>query len=188
MTIRLLTSDTVRAEALSGYIARDWSACPNLLAGYSVAFGPVTRVMFLQTLADNGVPPDPPAPIDPDHLISRHVGWLRECSSHRPVSDGVTVLELRSYDVRVGLGAEFLKLMLAALPIRERYSRNFGVWETLSGRRERILHLWGYRDLAARNAVREQLKGDADWSDYVATILPMLDALTTTLLQPLPKC
>jgi hypothetical protein len=184
----LLTTDTVRAEALGGYIARDWSATAGLKAGYSVAFGPVTRVLFLQELGQGGASPAPPAPIDASLLETRHVTWLRERAPHRAVDADVTVLELRSYQARIGLGAEFLDLMLSNLPVRERHSSNFGVWEPISGPSERVFHLWGYRDLAHRNAVRARLKDDADWARYIGTILPMLSTLESTILHPLPRC
>lgn len=188
MSIHVLTSDEMRAESLGAAIARDHGSIEHLRAGWSVMFGPVTRLLFLQSVDPEGAPPAPPSPDDSDGLQARKRQWLREHSPHRPTGEGVTVFELRTYDVRIGQGERFLALMLAALPIRERYSRNFGVWESLSGRLGQVLHLWGYRDLAERDSVRAQLKHDTDWTAYIATILPMLETLDTTILQPLPRC
>src|SRR3546814_10853738 len=143
--------------------------------------------MFLQEARD-GIPPAlPPAPAR-FALERRESQWLQEVSPHRPAADDVTVFELRRYDVRTAQGDRFLKLMLGALPIRQKYSPNFGVWMSVSGRREQVLHLWGYRDLDERNAVRAQLKGDAEWGAYTATILPMLQTLSSNILTPLLSC
>lgn len=98
------------------------------------------------------------------------------------------MLELRTYDVRAGQGDHFLELMLAALPVRQLHSTNFGVWSSLSGRAERVLHLWGDANLDERAAVRARLKDDHEWNDYTATILPMLEDLQSTILTPLPQC
>ena len=187
MTTRLLTRDTIRAEHLAGRIGSDWTNVDNLLSGYSVAFGPVTELLFLQACPDATRLPEPPTPIDPVIIESRNVELLRERAPHRRADETVNVLELRTYDARPGQGAKFLELMLAALPVRERYSSNFGVWEAISGRNERVHHLWGYRDLVERDRVRGQLKLDPVWGKYISTVLPMLSNLNTVLLNPLPK-
>jgi hypothetical protein len=183
MNTRVLTSDTVPAEKLGAYVGHDWRATAGLRAGWSVAFGPVTQVLFLQD-AETPLPVPPPG----IQLEARKRQFLREVSPHRPTGDGITIFDLRCYDPRVGAGAAFLELMLATLPVRERYSRNFGVWQALSGRDEQVLHLWGYRDLSERDLVRAHLKSDAEWQTYISTILPMLQFLNSTILVPLPFC
>ncbi|MHA3791104.1 NIPSNAP family protein [Sphingomonas sp. YL-JM2C] len=187
MTIHILTTDLVKAEELGAYIGQDWSGAPNIRAGWSVAFGPVTRIMFLQ--GQDALEPPPPPMVPPAFSLERRERqWLRARSPHRPTPADITVLELRTYSVRTGLGDRFLDLMLGALPLRQRYSPNFGVWSSLSGRLEQVLHLWGYRSLDERAAVRARLKEDREWDDYTATILPMLEELQSVILTPLPKC
>jgi hypothetical protein len=185
MNIQVLTSDTVRAEQFADYIGLDWRAVAGLRAGWSVGFGPVTRVLFLQDLAAGGAPPSLPTAQGSFTLEARERQWLREVRPHRSPTDGITHFELRTYDARVGAGAHFLELMLAAMPIRERYSPNCGVWESLSGRHEQVLHMWGYRGLAERDRVRADLKADPEWQAYITTILPMLQMLNSTILLPL---
>lgn len=187
MTTHILTSDTVSAHQLGSYIAQDWTGADAIRAGWSVAFGPVTRVLFLQEQKAAIVPEVPPIP-PAFQLERRERQWLRAENPHRPNAPGIGVLELRTYDVRPGQGADFLGQMLSALPIRQRYSPNFGVWSSISGRCEQVLHLWGYRDLDERAAVRSQLRDDSGWNDYIATILPMLETLHSTILTPLPHC
>jgi hypothetical protein len=187
MTICVLTRDTVPAEHLGDYVAQDWRATEHLRAGWSVAFGPVTEVVFLQAVGEGGAPPRLPAVPAGVALERRERQWLREVSPHRMPAD-LTTFELRTYDARTGQGEHFVELMLAALPIRQRYSPNCGVWTSLSGRQEQVLHMWGYRDLDERNRVRAALREDAEWSDYTATILPMLQVLNSTILARLPRC
>lgn len=187
MTIHILTSDLVRAEQLGAYIGQDWSGAPNIRAGWSVAFGPVTRVMFLQE-QDALEPPAPPVVPSAFTIERRERQWLRACSPHRPPSADIGVIELRTYSARAGQGGCFLDLMLGMLPVRQRYSPNVGVWSSLSGRSEQVLHMWGYRSLDERTAVRARLKEDREWGAYTATILPMLEDLQSVILTPLPNC
>ncbi|MET0376857.1 MAG: NIPSNAP family protein [Rhizorhabdus sp.] len=187
MTFHILTSDVVPAHQLGAYVACDWSDVDNVRAGWSVAFGPVTHVLFLQEQT-GGEPPAPPPLSSAFQLERRERQWLRAERSLPLIPPEIGIFELRTYDVRQGQGASFLERMLGALPIRERYSRNFGIWSSLSGRLEQVLHLWGYRDLDERAAVRSQLKNDRHWTDYTATILPMLETLQSTILVPLPRC
>jgi hypothetical protein len=182
--LRLLTRDTVPAHRLGDYLAHDWRATPAVRAAWSVAFGPVTQVLFLQDFAGE-LPALPEGP-DGVPLEQRERELLLEMSPLVTPPAGIRVFELRSYDVRIGHGARFLELMLAALPIRTRHSPNFGVWTSATGRLERVMHLWGYRDLDERNAVRAALKDDAAWGEYTATILPMLAVLNSHILTPLP--
>ena len=186
--IQLFTADTVRAEQLGAYVARDWRDTPGLRTGWSVGFGPVTRVLFLQSLGEDGEPP--PLPVAADGFLPelRERQWVREVNPPGAGSDSISVFELRTYDARAGLGAGFIKLMLGALPIREKYSRNYGIWESLSGRHEQVLHLWGYRSLDERDQVRAALRTDPDWQAYINTILPMLQTLQSFILNPLPRC
>jgi hypothetical protein len=188
MNIQVLTTDTVPAHQLADYIAQDWHATPGLRAGWSVAFGPVTEVLFLQSLGAGSAPPSAPSVHDGIVLEGRRRQWLQEVKPHQPATEAITHYELRTYDARIGAGAHFLELMLGALPIRERHSRNFGIWTSLSGRHEQILHLWGYRGLRERDTVRANLKLDPEWQSYVATILPMLQVLHSTILIPMARC
>ena len=186
--LRVLTADTIRAEQLSAYATQDWRETPGLQAGWSVSFGPVTRVLFLQSVSEAGEPPPMPTSTGSPKPEARERQWLREVNPHRPGADDVRLYELRTYDARAGQGAEFLELMLGALPVREKYSRNCGIWESLSGRHEQVLHLWGYRNLGERDAVRAGLKGDPDWQRYTTAILPLLQTLQSTILSPLQQC
>ncbi|KQX23469.1 MULTISPECIES: NIPSNAP family protein [unclassified Sphingomonas] len=187
MTIHILTSDLVPAEQLGAYIGQDWSAAPNIRAGWSVAFGPVTRVLFLQE--QDGLEP-PAAPIVPSAFVieRRERQWLRARSPLHPSPADFGVIELRTYSARMGQGDRFLDLMLRMLPVRQRHSPNVGVWSSLSGRCEQVLHMWGYRSLDERAAVRAHLKEDQVWGGYTATILPMLEELQSVILTPLPNC
>lgn len=185
MTTQILTVDTVRAQDLDLYLRHDWTATPGLLGGWSVAFGPVTQVLFLQSVDDTSGGEGPASAAAGFALERRERHWLQEISPFHPIGD-TALFELRTYDVRAGQGDRFLDLMRGSLPVRQRYSANFGIWRSLSGRLEQVRHLWGYRDLAERTAVRAQLKHDTEWGDYIRTILPMLETLQSHILAPLP--
>ena len=42
------------------------------------------------------------------------------------------------------------------MPVREKYSQNVGLWQTEVGQLNEVVHLWAYRDLNERAAVRGQ--------------------------------
>lgn len=185
MMIQILTRDTVPPDQFADYVAHDWSGTEHLAAGWSVAFGPVTQILFLQEQAGVSIPSLPEGPAE-FRRERRHRQWLAPAKMFRKPPPEMRFLEMRAYDVRTGQGDAFLRRMLEALPLREQYSPNCGVWTSLSGRSERVLHLWGYRDLEERDGVRAKLRGDSGWSDYTRTILPMLEVLNSTILAPLP--
>jgi hypothetical protein len=190
MTVHVITTDTLRAEDLGRYVATDWTDTSGLCGAWSVAFGPVTQVLFLQELLGDAQPagsPLPPLPVGDVQPQRRDRDIVRAFSPHRPAPEHIKVLELRTYDARPGQEDRFIELMTGALPLRQSYSPNYGAWTSLTGRLGRVRHLWGYRSLVERDEVRGRLKEDGDWGRYTATILPMLEVLNSTILHPLPR-
>src|SRR5215831_3694021 len=58
--------------------------------------------------------------------------------------------EMRVYRAHVGKLAEWLKLFTAIMPIREKYSKNVGVFQTEVAQLNEAVHIWAYRDLKHR--------------------------------------
>ena len=74
--------------------------------------------------------------------------------------------------------------MLAALPFRERYSRNIGVQTPMDGDVDQVLHLWGYADISDRMRARTGAFADEDWRRYIATIYPLMRRMNSQVLLP----
>lgn len=188
----ILSIDTMLAADNDKYIA----ACrklsedqlPGLRAVWVSRFGALNQIFVLQSV--DGVEASalrhaqPPLPAD--HVLQgRDRVVLEDLRPFTAPPPRLLVQELRAYDVNIGLGDCYANLMLVALETRMRYSPNFGVWRTVTGRVDRIYHLWGYLSLEERDDVRARLKDEPVWQAFVATILPMLQSMQSTLLSPL---
>ena len=62
--------------------------------------------------------------------------------------------DLRFYDVQPYRVEDYMRELMAVMPVREKHSLPFGIWRQVSGPIDRIVHLWPYRDLAHRNEAR----------------------------------
>jgi hypothetical protein len=93
---------------------------------------------------------------------------------------------MRVYRAHVGKLAEWLKLFTAIMPIREKYSKNVGVFQTEVAQLNEAVHIWAYRDLKHRAEVRAAALQDADWSGFVSKASPLLAEMRSIVLVPTP--
>ncbi len=186
----VITTDLVRphhAEACFGAFCKDFGGADSRTeAVWLTKFGIPNQVMLLQGMTESGALP--PAPMIPAGV--ELMGRSRDIvSAIRPFphrSDRA-MCELRIYDIAEDQGEAFLERKCAILPVRERYSPNFGVFVSVTGRSFRVMHLWGYASVEERDAVRGKLKGDPLWQAYIAEILPMLVGMQSTLITPVSR-
>lgn len=183
MSVELLTRYTIRANQFAAVLKAPVAA--DRIASWSVMFGPVTQLLFLQAIPPGGEPPEAPLPDDPAIVERQERQFLRQVRPYQHPDPAIRLFELRRYQTRVGEAERFVSQMIGALPIREGHSLNCGVWTSLSGPHGEVLHLWGYRDLAHRDEVRAALRKDEEWGRYIGRILPLLQTLESTILQPL---
>lgn len=87
------------------------------------------------------------------------------------------------YDIKPFHVDEYVRLLLDVMPVREKHSRAFGVWRTQAGDVDRIIHLWPYRDLAQRDAVRAAVAAEEDWQVFVRKAYNLLVAQRSSLLR-----
>jgi hypothetical protein len=102
-----------------------------------------------------------------------------------PAGDG-HLYELRSYRAHAGKAGEWLGHFMAILPVREKYSRNVGLWQTELGQLNEVVHLWAYRDLNERAAVRAKVMQDPEWQAFLAKGYPLLAEMRSVILSPAP--
>ena len=183
MSVELLTRYTVRADRFADLLKAP--GIDKVIASWSVMFGPVTQLLFLQAIPPGGEPPETPLPDNPATIERQERQFLCQVRPYRHPDPAIRLFELRRYQTRVGEAERFVSLMIGALPIREGHSPNCGIWTSLSGPHGEVLHLWGYRDLAQRDEVRAALRKDDEWGRYTGRILPLLQTLESTILQPL---
>jgi hypothetical protein len=94
--------------------------------------------------------------------------------------------ELRMYSLVPGGIPRFVQPMLDILPLREKYSINMGVWAPLTGDINQLVHMWAYRDLAHRTAVRGGIAKEPEWKAYLDVIFPLITRMQCTILMPAP--
>jgi hypothetical protein len=102
-----------------------------------------------------------------------------------PATDG-HVYELRTYRTPVGKAAEWLGHFKAIMPVREKYSKNVGLWQTEMGQLNEVVHLWAYHDLNDRAAVRVKVMQDPEWQGFLAKAMPLLMEMKSIVLNPSP--
>ena len=70
------------------------------------------------------------------------------------------------------------------LPTREKYSRNVGYWQTEVAQLNEAVHLWVYRDLNDRAAVRAKALQDPEWQTFLGQAQPLLQQQEAVVLIP----
>ncbi len=102
----------------------------------------------------------------------------------KPPADGAHVYELRTYRAHVGKTGEWLGHFKAIMPVREKYSKNVGLWQTEIAQLN--VHLWAYRDLNHRAEVRANAMKDPDWQAFISKATPLLAEMRAIILNPAP--
>ena len=104
----------------------------------------------------------------------------------KPPADGAHVYELRTYRAHVGKTGEWLGHFKAIMPVREKYSKNVGLWQTEIAQLNEVVHLWAYRDLNHRAEVRANASKDSDWQAFIGKATPLLVEMRSVVLVPAP--
>jgi hypothetical protein len=96
--------------------------------------------------------------------------------------------ELRTYGVQPGKAADYVELSgSVGRPIRgDRFGKLVGYWSTELGPLNQVVHLWEYRDIAARAEARAGLARDERWrTEFLPKGQPLLLWQENMLLTPL---
>jgi NIPSNAP protein len=104
----------------------------------------------------------------------------------QPPGDAGHVYELRWYRAHTGKAGEWLGLFKGIMPVRQKYSRPVGVWQTEAGQLNEVVHLWAYRDLNDRAAVRAKVLQDPEWQAFLGKSAPLLMQMQSIILNPAP--
>jgi hypothetical protein len=105
----------------------------------------------------------------------------------KPPADGGHIYELRTYRSQVGKAGEWLSYFKAIMPVREKYSKNVGAWQTEVAQLNEVVHLWAYRDLNDRAATRGKVLQDSEWQAFLAKSAPLLLEMRSIVLIPAPS-
>ena len=92
--------------------------------------------------------------------------------------------ELRTYDVKPGLLADYLKLFNdVGMPVRKPQNNLVGFWFTEIGELSQVIHIWQYESYDQRTAIRAQLMNNPQWTqDFLLKAMPMLTRMTSVIM------
>jgi hypothetical protein len=98
------------------------------------------------------------------------------------------IVDLRIYTCRPNKLAEFVKLYEEkAWPLQKKYLGNcLGWYTTVEGALNTVVHLWGYKSQADREARRNAMAADPAWGAYLAEAgeSGLLVAMENRILKP----
>jgi hypothetical protein len=103
----------------------------------------------------------------------------------KPAKDG-NVYEYRYYRCKTGKAAEFANHLNAAMPVREKYSKNTGLWLTIAGQPNEVSHLWAYESLNHRAEARAAAAADPGWQEFLGKGGPLLEEMDSLIMLPTP--
>ncbi|MCB1744839.1 MAG: NIPSNAP family protein [Gammaproteobacteria bacterium] len=123
-------------------------------------------------------------PLIRPHLLRQDIRLLECVRPLQSVSDTGNIYEYRNYRTQPGKAREWANLITEAMPVRERHSKNIGVFITEAGQPNEVSHLWVYKDLNDRMQCRAAANADPDWRAFLKQSGPMLDEMHSTILVP----
>ena len=102
----------------------------------------------------------------------------------KPPADGGHMYEMRTYRTQVGKAGEWLGHFKGIMPVREKYSKNVGLFQTEVAQLNEVVHMWVFKDLNDRAAARAKLGQNADWQAFVGKSVGLLAHMQATILLP----
>lgn len=98
------------------------------------------------------------------------------------------IYELRTYDVKPGMLAAYLKLFdEVGMPERSPHNNLVGFWSTEFGALNQVVHIWRYESLDQRASLRAGLMNNPRWTnDFLPFAMPMLDRMHSVIMNAAP--
>jgi hypothetical protein len=117
-------------------------------------------------------------------LLRQDIRFLNPVYGPTPPATPGGVYELRIYRTHPGMAGPWAKAFREIMPVREKYSKNVGIWTGEAPQPNEVLHMWNYPDLNTRMATRAQVFKDPDWLAFVAKGGGSIADMHATLLLP----
>lgn len=123
-------------------------------------------------------------PLIRPHLLRQDIRLMHPVLPVKAPSASSNVYELRAYRTRPGAVKEWTRHLVEALPVREKYSKIVGLWNTEAGQPNEVVHLWAYPDLNARAAARGGAMKDPGWQDFLKKAGGLLEEMENMVMLP----
>jgi hypothetical protein len=92
--------------------------------------------------------------------------------------------ELRMYRTNPGLAAGWAASFRDIMKVREKYSRNIGIWTGEAPQPNEVWHMWNYLGTHERMQVRAELAKDPEWRSFTAKGPETIVEMQNTMLVP----
>jgi hypothetical protein len=200
--LRIYTAKALAAAQMaknSGEVARDIRGDNyGKLEGYWVTeIGPLNQVVHLWSYPDLNKRAELRAALSKNErwtkdylplirpiLVRQDIRLLNPVLGiNKPASSG-NIYELRAYRLRPGAVREWIGHFTEALPVREKYSRIVGLWQTEAGQPNEVCHIWAYPDLNARAAARAAAAQDPAWQAFLGKAAGLIEEMHSTIMLP----
>ncbi len=117
-------------------------------------------------------------------LQRQEIRLLNPVKNVTPPEQAGGIYELRMYRTQIGMAGPWSKLFHEIFPVREKYSRNVGLWTGEAPQPNEVLHMWNYPGVDARIKTRAAVFADPDWQAFVAGGAGMVAEMQSVLLLP----
>ena len=92
--------------------------------------------------------------------------------------------ELRMYRTNPGKAAGWAAAFKDVMKVREKYSRNIGIWTGEAPQPNEVWHMWNYQDSAVRAKIRAEMGKDPEWLAFAAKGVGTILEMQNTMLVP----
>ncbi len=123
-------------------------------------------------------------PLIRPHILRQDIRILQPVFEMKEPDGENNFHELRTYCLKPGKAAEWSARMAEAMPIREKYSRNLGLWTTIFPNPNEVTHLWAYNSWQERSEARSGSQADPEWKEFLAYGKPLMEEMHSMILVP----
>lgn len=102
---------------------------------------------------------------------------------NQPAKEG-GFYELRMYRTNPGLAAGWAASFRDIMKVREKYSRNIGIWTGEAPQPNEVWHMWNYQDTNERTKARAELFKDPEWLNFAGKGVGTIVEMQNTMLIP----
>lgn len=117
-------------------------------------------------------------------LMRQDIRFLNPVKDVTPPNRPGGFYELRIYRMHPGKAGAWAQAFHDIMPVREKYSRNVGIWTGEAPQPNEVAHMWHYPDLNTRMSTRAAVFRDPDWLGFVGKNSGAIIEMQSTLLLP----
>jgi hypothetical protein len=118
-------------------------------------------------------------------LIARQdIKFLNAVYGPTPPAQEGGIYELRTYRMHPGMAGGWAKMFKEVMPVREKYSKNVGIWTGEAPQPNEVAHMWNYPSFEARMKIRAECAKDPEWQAFVAKGASAIVEMNNVMLLP----